>query len=98
MSSGAEIFISKFFKVLPRHLQSSLHAVDGLFKVPEEFVDIAQLTVGRCRGNGVVEIVADYQPFLEANLKQDFLAEIFSASAVQIGKRFITVSCCVLSG
>ena len=58
-------------------------------------MDIAQLTVGRCRGNGVVEIVADYQPFLEANLKQDFLAEIFS---VEIGERFITVSCCVSTG
>ena len=69
MSSGTEIFISKFFKVLPRHLQSSLHAVDGLFKVPEEFMDLAKFPVGPGSGDGVIEVVADHKSLLKANLK-----------------------------
>ena len=34
-------------------------------------MDISQLPIGGCSGYGVVQIMADYQSFLETNLKQE---------------------------
>ena len=55
-------------KLLPRHLDPPLHAVDGLLEVPQQPVDVAQLAVRRGGRLGLAQVVCYHQSFFKADL------------------------------
>ena len=65
----------------PRHLHPALHAAHALLEVSQQTVDVPELPVGRGRGGGVAQVVADHQPLLEADERVLEVAEVPVAGA-----------------